>query len=312
MRRYGGLPTRGYDGAMPGVDQVVVSTSNARLKQLRAAVAGNARLSAGLVAIEGEHLIEEALRSRIPLRAVFIADDREPPGWLGGVGIEIIRVAATILTSIVETRTPQGIAALIAPRVWRAEDTLGPPGCRPLVLVLADLQDPGNVGTLLRSAEAFGATGAILSSATANPWSGKALRASAGSVFRLPTVRVADASEMRAILGSVRPLAAVGSRSLSATTRPQPIEEIDLSMPVALMLGNEGTGLGPAWVRAADACVTIPCTGAVESLNAAVAGAVLLYEAQQQRARRRDDSGEHRTADRNAAKPDFRDGAPAR
>ena len=151
-------------------------------------------------------------------------------------------------------------------------------GADRLILVLAGLQDPGNVGTLIRSAEAFGASGVVLLPGTVNRWNAKAVRASAGSVFRLPAVSL-RVEEMMAMLRErgVRLLAATADGDVA-------LDETGLDGPVALVIGNEGAGVPEELLAAADARVAIACPGPVESLNAAIAGSVLLYEAARQRA----------------------------
>jgi TrmH family RNA methyltransferase len=146
------------------------------------------------------------------------------------------------------------------------------------VLVLAGLQDPGNLGTILRSAEAFGATGIVALPGTVNAWNPKAVRASAGSVFRVPVI---TAGVEECFSG----LREAGVRVL--TTAPTGIEaahKTGLSGAVALLIGNEGSGVPEPLAARADERIAIPCPGPVESLNAAVAASVLLYEASRQRA----------------------------
>ncbi len=143
------------------------------------------------------------------------------------------------------------------------------------MVIAAGLQDPGNLGTLVRSAEAFGATGMILLPGTVSLWNAKTLRASSGSAFRLPVVALAADEAFAA-------LRAQGVRIFAAVARDGD-SEADLRGPSALLVGNEGSGLPEAWIAQADARVTIPLPGAVESLNAAIAGSVLLYEAMRQR-----------------------------
>ncbi|QHN03359.1 RNA methyltransferase [Granulicella sp. WH15] len=255
-----------------GEQAVVTSRSNARVKQLRAAFAGQARLSSGLVAIEGEHLLEEALRSGQVLKTVFVSERRETPSWVPR-GVEVIRLAGDVFASCVETQTPQGIAALLVPPTASVEAMLVG---TPLILIAVGLQDPGNLGTLIRSAEAFGATGVMTSPGTVSPWNQKAIRASAGSVFRMP-LAVAGSEEMKLLEAhAVRLFAAMPEDAKDAGST-------DLTGPAALLIGNEGAGLGEGWVSMADARITIPCPGRVESLNAAVAGSLLLYEASRQR-----------------------------
>ena len=175
---------------------VISSRANARVKQLRAAFQGHARLSGGMVAIEGDHLLEEALRSGMVLKTVFVSERREVPKIVPR-GVEVLRLTEEVFGSVVETQSPQGVAALLVPPVWVLEDVVGSGGA-PLILIAAGLQDPGNLGTLVRSAEAFGATGVLTTPGTVSAWNQKALRASVGSVFRVPVVGV-DASEIRRV-----------------------------------------------------------------------------------------------------------------
>ena len=257
--------------------EVVTSRTNARVKQLRAAFAGQARLSGGLVAIEGEHLLREALRSGIIFKAVFLSERFETvPRWIP-YGVEVLRLANDVFHSVVETQSPQGLAALIIPPTRKFEDVLGASSEATLLIVVAcGLQDPGNLGTLVRSAEAFGATGVLTTAGTVSAWNQKALRASVGSIFRVPvaTATLDEVAGLRA--GGTRLLAAVGENGA-------PAPAVDLAGACALLIGNEGNGLPSEWLAIADAQVTIPCPGPVESLNAAVAGSLLLYEANRQR-----------------------------
>jgi TrmH family RNA methyltransferase len=148
----------------------------------------------------------------------------------------------------------------------------------PLVLVLAGLQDPGNLGTILRSAEAFGADGILCLPGAVSAWNPKAVRASAGSVFRLPLLMVSE----RACFDRLRE---AGVKIFAASAHgAQPAGLVDLAGAVALLIGNEGNGVPKDLAAMADGAITIPCPGPVESLNAAVATSVLLYEASRQRA----------------------------
>jgi TrmH family RNA methyltransferase len=234
-----------------------------------------------MVAIEGDHLLEEALRSGMVLKTVFVSEHRETPKIVPR-GVEVMRLAEEVFRSVVETQSPQGVAALLVPPVSVTDDVMGSESA-PLILIAVGLQDPGNLGTLVRSAEAFGATGVLTTPGTVSAWNQKALRASVGSVFRVPVVAV-DASEIEGLKrGGVRLIAAVGSEDAGVIAA----QEMDFTAACALMIGNEGNGLGAEWISMCDARVTIPCPGAVESLNAAVAGSLLLYEASRQRAARR-------------------------
>ncbi|MGD0905724.1 MAG: RNA methyltransferase, partial [Terracidiphilus sp.] len=222
---------------------LITSRANPRVKQLRAAFAGHARLSGGLVAIEGETMLREALASGLPLKTVFLSQRIAPPAWLPR-GVELLVLSEEVFASAVATQNPQGIAALLIPPVWKIESAFPANVKVPLLLVAAGLQDPGNLGTLVRSAEAFGATAvlttpgtvfgatAVLTTpGTVSEWNQKALRASAGSVFCVPVVQVAADQLLALKSRGVRLLAAVapnagsnsdshiGSKSNSKATR---------------------------------------------------------------------------------------------
>jgi TrmH family RNA methyltransferase len=258
---------------------LVTSRANARVKQLRAAFAGHARLSGGLVAIEGENLLREALDSGLPLKTIFLSERVAPPAWLPR-GVELLVLAEEVFASAVDTQHPQGIAALLVPPVWKIESALPANDNAALLLLAAGLQDPGNLGTLIRSAEAFGATAVLTTAGTVSEWNQKAVRASAGSVFRVPVVAI-TAEELIALKSrGVRLLAAVAPNADSGS---ESAADAGLTNACALMIGNEGAGLGEEWLALADARISIPTPGRVESLNAAVAGSLLLYEASRQR-----------------------------
>jgi RNA methyltransferase, TrmH family len=204
----------------------------------------------------------------------------------------IFRTTNNLFAAVSGTQTPQGVAALFRQPVWGLEDLLRGrmgkegtfSGAPVLVVVMAGIQDPGNVGTIVRSAEAFGATGVIATRGTADPWSPKALRASAGSALRLPLLRGIAVpvvlaqlriSEVRIVTAAAKP-----------GTRPEDrgaLEEC-LRGPVAIFVGSEGAGLPAEVEHAADANISIAMSGAVESLNASVAAAIVLYEAAKIRA----------------------------
>jgi TrmH family RNA methyltransferase len=184
----------------------------------------------------------------------------------------VVWLSRDVFSSAVATEAPQGIAALLEP----PRTSIRLDG-EPLLLIAAGLQDPGNLGTLIRSAEAFGAAGFITTPGSVSPWNQKALRASAGSVFRVP-IEGRSLEEVAALKQrGVQLIAAVAANG----TAP---DRIDLKVGCALMIGNEGAGLGSEWLSLADERITLHCPGPVESLNAAVAGSLLLYEASRQRA----------------------------
>jgi TrmH family RNA methyltransferase len=260
--------------------RIIESKQNPRVKELRTALLRPGRSDADSIALEGIHLVVEALRSGLELTTVFVSQGHE--NLLHELelndSIEVLVLPPEVLASAVTTESPQPIAALAHPRNWAWESLLTP---QTLLIVLSGIQNPGNLGTILRSAEAFGATGAICLSGplsgTVSRWNPKAMRASAGSVFRLPTL---TASENKCL----ERLKSAGIRTLATSSHEaDPVGNQDLTGPVAIIIGSEGSGLSPELAAQCDARITIPCPGPVESLNAAVAASILLYEASRQR-----------------------------
>lgn len=264
--------------------RIVQSKQNPRLKELRKALAHPGPNERGLVGIEGPNLVAEALRAGLRLETVVLRQGDRIAGipYTEMFGIEdVLLVTREVFDSIVQTETPQPVAALIEAPDWTWAHILSPKkSAAALILVLAALQDPGNLGTIIRSAEAFGADGIICLPGTVNPWNSKAVRASAGSIFRLPILNVSEPE-------ALTQLREAGVRVLTTTVQgAQPADIVDLAAPVALLIGNEGNGVPADLAIKADGAITIPCPGPVESLNAAVAASVLLYEAARQRASR--------------------------
>jgi TrmH family RNA methyltransferase len=257
---------------MPAPTHVITSRANPSVKQLRAAFAGQARLSGGLIAIEGDNLLQEALSAGMVLKSVFISERRAIPDEVPG-SVEVLRLANDVFRSCVETQTPQGIAALLVPPVGNVEKMLK---STPLILIAAGLQDPGNLGTLIRSAVAFGATGVLTTPGSVSPWNQKCVRASAGSVFRIPLAQAGPQEIAILQANNIRFLAAMPDNAI-------PMHQADLKSPVALLIGNEGQGLTEEFLAIASQHITIPTPGKVESLNAAIAGSLLLYEVSRQR-----------------------------
>ncbi len=254
--------------------EAITSRTNARVKTLRAAFAGKASRPGELVGIEGENLIGEAIRSGLTFDTVYIREDSDNalnrPSLAGLRTDHWALLSNDVFGSAVDTASPQGIAATLEiPEIVPIEPSENPG----VILMLEDLQDPGNMGTLLRSAEAFLVQQVFVTPSTVNPWNPKAIRASAGSVFRMPIVRC-SLTEMKSWSHAfgVRMAAAV-ARMKDAT----PVMHARLLSPCALMIGNEGAGLSAAAMAMADERVNIPC--AVESLNAATAGTTIMYEA---------------------------------
>jgi RNA methyltransferase, TrmH family len=257
----------------------VESRQNARVKELRRAFSESAPNAQGEVAIEGMHLVEEAIRAGLRLGTVFFSESaRERVHKLMpqlSLHAETLLLPDDVFSSAVPSDTPQGVAALVKVKTFKLDDVFVPAPA--LVIISAGLQDPGNLGTIARSAEAFGATGLLLSERTVSPWNWKAVRASAGSIFRVPAVKV----ELARALQDVK---AQGVRVLATSShKGTMISQADLRGPVALIVGNEGAGLPKELLAQADEIVAIPQSSRVESLNAGIAAAIVLYEAARQR-----------------------------
>lgn len=270
----------------------VESKQNAQLKKLRKALAAPG--SEGLAGIEGPNLVEEALRAEMRVQCVFVAEgsERVIEELQLPERTEILVMPRPLLDAALTTETPQPVAALVEAPDWTWAHILGAHTASPhlsraaLVIVFAGLQDPGNLGTILRSVEAFGATGVVSLPGTVSAWNPKAVRASAGSVFRVPLIASGELEcfgELRE--AGLRVFATTGHKAeAEAAVEAAVLEQADFIGPTALIIGNEGNGIPEGVAAKADARVTIPCPGPVESLNAAVAASVLLYEASRQRA----------------------------
>jgi len=258
----------------------ITSRQNPLIKRAQQIRVGNVP---GFLFAEGARLVDEALSSLIGIEAIvytaeFANSDRGRL-LLGRVAHSQVRgalVPEPVFRSVCDTESPQGILALAVAPKWEPEDLFRKP--LPFVLALDGLQDPGNVGTIVRAAEAAGAAGIMTTPGTAEPFSPKALRASMGSAFRLPIVRRLAIGEgakaARAAGCSILAAIAAGERAY---------HESDWRRPVLAIIGNEGAGLSPGTLALADETVSIPIEPTVESLNAAVAATVLLFEAARQR-----------------------------
>ena len=256
----------------------VSSRQNALVKDLRRSFS-QAELVDGYCAIEGIRVIEEAVRSGLRFRAVFFADSAAPrmDKLLPQISAhaEILALPDEVFSSAVATETPQGVAALVRWPTFSLDDLLQSPE-KPLLLGAMGIQDPGNLGTIIRSAEAFGAAAVLLGARTVSPFNSKVIRASAGSGFRLPAVNVSTAA--------IEDLKTRGLRLLATSShKGKPIDEANLAGGVIVMVGSEGSGVPREYIALADDFIRVPHENKVESLNAAVAASVILYEAQRQR-----------------------------
>jgi TrmH family RNA methyltransferase len=239
-----------------------------------------ARLEEGAFVIEGPTLVHEALTAGLVLQDVFAAPGADEPlvAAVRAAGTPVWEVSAEVLARAVDTVTPQGMAA-IAPRLEvPVEDAVALAAAGPLVLVLVDVSDPGNAGTLVRAAEASGAAAVLFCGGSVDPCNPKCVRASAGALFHLP---VAIGGEAGPVLERLR---GAGVQTAATVVRGgTPYDAADLTGPLALVVGSEAHGLPDAVVGAVDLRLGIPMVGRSESLNVAMAGSILCFESLRQR-----------------------------
>ncbi len=257
---------------------VLTSAANPLLKDIRRAVAHGGCTADGLVVAETFHLLEEALRSDPPVPVVVAAEGVRTAveSHVRGLnGVRVVVVADALLQEVTSVETAQGVIALVRLPQWKLENLFGG---TPLVVVIDGVQDPGNGGAIARAAEAFGATGALFLKGSVNPYHPRTIRASAGSLFRLPFLAGLDAELVTAALRQRKvKMFAADPRGDVALARA------DLKGPAALVIGSEAHGVRESLSQGAVK-LRIPTRG-VESLNAAVAAGVVLYEAARQRTR---------------------------
>ena len=254
---------------------------NALVKTLRQAFGRAERTEEGDCAIEGVRILEEAIRSGLKFRSVFFKDSAQnlAERLLPQIGahVETLLLPDKLFDGAVASDTPQGVAALVRLREFSVEDVLERLQVGPVVVAIG-LQDPGNLGTILRSAEAFGSAGVVVAEGTVSPFNAKVIRASAGSLFRLPVVVARGASDF---LAKFRQR---GVRLIATSShKGKPLHEAKLDSPCAILIGAEGAGLPRDLLAQADETVEILHSPQVESLNAGVAGSIILYEAARQR-----------------------------
>jgi TrmH family RNA methyltransferase len=263
--------------------ETIASAANPLIKDVRRAVARGGLTAEGYWVAETFHLLEEALRSDCEVKVVLAAESVR--GAVEGhikrlAGIRMAVVPDALFKSASGTEASQGVIALVRPPAWNLDQVFRG---ETLVVVLDGLQDPGNAGTISRTAEAFGASGVLFLKGTVSPFNPKTLRASAGSLFRLPYLAGLDATLARAALEQHK-LDIYAAMPACRDAPSRRLEEVDLTRRCAIVIGSEARGVRTQ-LRSAAVDIAIPTVG-VESLNAAVAAGILLYEARRQRARK--------------------------
>lgn len=261
--------------------RLVTSRQNPLVKELRRAFSHGEATRDGSLAVEGVRIIEEAVRSGLRFQAIIFSESGR--GHAARLLPQISSHTETLLLpdevfeSAVSTETPQGVAALVKVKPARLEDVIEQVAADLLLVGVAGLQDPGNLGTIIRSAEAFSARAILLGEKTVSHFNPKVARASAGSLFRQPLISVKLAD-------SIHALKQHGVRALAASShKGTPLPEADFSGPCMIVIGNEGSGVPAEILSAADDLIRIPHSPRVESLNAGIAASIVLYEAARQK-----------------------------
>lgn len=259
----------------------ISSRQNPIVRRFRDAAAGRGD-AAGQLLLDGAHLVEDAIAAGVRLEIAAFTERYLPSRFdtlaarAAAAGARVVVVPDAVMGAMSPVQQSSGVVALgrHSPAPLTAVFT----GRAPLVLLLDAIQDPGNVGAIIRTAEACGATGVVADPAGADPFGWKALRGAMGSTFRLPVAR-------HTLADAVTGARAHGLRILATVPRGgTPLPACDMRGPAAILLGGEGAGLGSTALEAADELITIPMRSPVESLNVAVAAALVLYEAARQRA----------------------------
>ncbi len=255
--------------------EALLSDKNPLLKQVRRAVQKGSLTDDGFAVAEGFHLLEEALKSNAEIGAVIVSQSVKGAiqSHVKGLKMRVATVRDGDFASLASTETPQGVISLVRPPTWTLDQLLRG---RAMVAVLDGIQDPGNAGAILRAAEAFGATGAAFLKGSVSPFNPKCMRASAGSVFRLPIATALDESLLLAALAKKK-----GVLYAAMPRATILVSDANFKISCAIVIGSEGRGVSQHLAEFATG-LRIPTTG-VESLNAAVASGILFYEARRQR-----------------------------
>ncbi|CAM3376934.1 RNA methyltransferase [Brevibacillus invocatus] len=271
------------------VHERITSVQNPLVKRLHALLDRKGREGSGSFLIEGAHLVEEALHSGAEITTILYDSEREMDAACrralenSAHSVQVIAATGAVLAKLSETKSPQGIVAVVKKSRLKWEEWLDQQiqSCEDLLLLYLDeIQDPGNLGTILRTAEAAGVNGVVLGKGSVDLYNGKVVRATMGALFRLPVFT-------RSLPQTAEEWRSYGGRVLisSLSERSRSYDQVDYSGKTAIVIGNEGRGVSPEMVALADLQVHIPIYGQAESLNAAVAAGLFMYEARRKRDR---------------------------
>ncbi|TBL76295.1 TrmH family RNA methyltransferase [Paenibacillus thalictri] len=260
------------------MDKLIVSVQNTRVKEWAQLLDKKGRDKQNKFIVEGVHLVQEALTSGAVVESVVYCADRAISREIENLlsyDIEKIGVSEEVLARCTDAKTPQNIFAVVRKLHWNTGHLKGIGN--DLVVVLDGVRDPGNVGTIIRSADAVGASAIVLGKGTADLYNPKTVRSTMGSMFKLPIVE----GDLQELL----PQAASGGKRIAAASlrESKSLYEYDFRQPTWLIVGNEGQGINPQIEELAAERISIPMPGGAESLNVAMATTVLLFEAMRQR-----------------------------
>lgn len=242
--------------------RLITSTHNKLVKQWKKLHTKKHRQSAQQFIIEGEHLLEEAYKSGWEIETIIVVEKAIVPGW--AEQIPQVLVSRQVFREISQTETPQGISAVV--HMQKPQPITGD-----YILLLDAVQDPGNVGTMIRTADAAGFSGVIIGTGSVDLYNDKVIRASQGSIFHIPVVQGDLANHISNLKKADFTIVA------SALEQAQPLPNISRLARMALIVGNEGAGIHPEILTTADTIVKIPIYGRAESLNVSVAAGILMY-----------------------------------
>ena len=250
--------------------QIITSRDNPNVKRIAKLTKRDNARSEGVIYLEGTRLCEEALASGQTALEVIVSEDRT--GWAAtfAPGIEPMVVSRDVFKKISQTVNPQGVALIVKEPVAASGIPFNNDG-KDIYLVLENTQDPGNLGTMIRTADAFGLTAVIISPTTCDPYNDKVIRATMGSVWHIPVIRK-TMDECFEFFSSAK------IDTLAMHLKGSEPGSGDLKLPCAYFIGNEGDGLTDETANRCSKLVKIPMKGKAESLNAAVAAAVIGYE----------------------------------
>jgi len=263
---------------------MITSLSNKKIKEAIFVKKKHADYKYNAFFIEGERVLEMALASGVILKRVFYTDEFVSKGNRKSLvksvttgDVEVLEISTKVMRSISDTETPQGIAAIASLRKYELEDLKESEN--PVLLICDRVKEPGNLGSIIRSSDAFGADAVMIVPGTCNPFSPKVIRASAGSIFNIPLIFVPG--EKLIPWMKARQLRLLVTDPYGGES----IFHIDFTLPFALVLGEEAGGVSKFFKEKADLFIHIPLKGRADSLNVSISAAIILYEAQKQRSK---------------------------